>query len=82
MYGISGDDEHHPIHASEMGSAPLPLDTDVSLLVDEAELAQREAAVPNLIAEERVGMGREFFGALRKQMTGAEQGACCLFVEE
>ncbi len=54
----------------------------LSLLVDEAELAQREAAVPNLIAEERVGMGREFFGALRKQMTGAEQGACCLFVEE
>ncbi|SQC92835.1 phosphogluconate dehydratase [Cedecea neteri] len=32
---------------------------------------------PDLSAE-RVGTGRELFGALREQLSGAEQGATCI----
>ncbi|WP_017445281.1 phosphogluconate dehydratase [Gayadomonas joobiniege] len=54
----------------------------VNLLVDENTLASRQAKTPDLVAQEREGMGREFFGAIRSHMTGAEEGACSLFVEE
>lgn len=62
----------------------IRLDADnnvIELKVSDEELAQREVVVPEIIEQEREGMGREFFGAMRKQMTGAEEGACCLFVE-
>ena len=49
--------------------------------MDADVLAQREAAKPDRVAKERVGMGREFFGALRLNMTGAEQGAACVFTK-
>ena len=52
----------------------------LTLLVDETALATRQAAVPQL-AESRVGMGRELFGAMRSQLSGAETGACSLFAE-
>ena len=47
------------------------------LLVDEAELARRTAARPDLSAS-HIGMGRELFAALRENITGAEQGASCI----
>ena len=33
VFGISSDDEHNPIHASEMGSVPLHLNENESILV-------------------------------------------------
>ncbi|NDJ58003.1 phosphogluconate dehydratase [Enterobacteriaceae bacterium 4M9] len=50
---------------------------ELTLLVDEAELAQRQAFHPDLSAE-RIGTGREMFGALREKLSGAEQGATCI----
>jgi phosphogluconate dehydratase len=50
---------------------------ELTLLVDEAVLAARTAYHPDLSAE-RVGTGRELFGALREQLSGAEQGATCI----
>ncbi|MDA5537192.1 phosphogluconate dehydratase [Yersinia mollaretii] len=50
---------------------------ELSLLVDEAELAARQPTLPDISAF-HVGCGRELFGALREQLTGAEQGACCI----
>ncbi|WP_019209344.1 phosphogluconate dehydratase [Yersinia massiliensis] len=50
---------------------------ELSLLVDEAELASRHPSAPDISAF-HVGCGRELFGALREQLTGAEQGACCI----
>ncbi len=50
---------------------------ELSLLVDDAELAQRVVAQPDLSAE-HIGCGRELFGALRSQLSGAEQGASCI----
>lgn len=50
---------------------------ELSLLVDEAILAMRDAFQPDLSAE-HVGCGRELFSALRTQLSGAEQGACCI----
>ncbi|MDW9424319.1 hypothetical protein GCT62_06190, partial [Yersinia enterocolitica] len=50
---------------------------ELSLLVDEAELATRHLALPDISAF-HVGCGRELFAALREQLTGAEQGACCI----
>ncbi len=50
---------------------------ELSLLVDDAELAQRVVAIPDLSAE-HIGCGRELFGALRTQLSGAEQGASCI----
>ncbi|MCU4677365.1 phosphogluconate dehydratase [Catenovulum sp. 2E275] len=54
----------------------------VELLVDADELAKRKNAEPNLVPQERIGMGREFFGSLRSHMTGAEEGACSLFFQD
>lgn len=50
---------------------------ELTLLVDESVLAKRTAFHPDLSAE-RVGTGRELFGALREQLSGAEQGATCI----
>ena len=50
----------------------------MSLLVDQAELANREAKVTD-VAQHQVGMGREMFAGMRSTLTGAEQGACSLF---
>ncbi|WP_436892867.1 phosphogluconate dehydratase [Siccibacter turicensis] len=53
---------------------------ELTLLVDDAELAARDAFVPDLSAL-RVGTGRELFGALREKLSGAEQGATCITFE-
>lgn len=45
---------------------------EISLLVDEAVLAQRHPEQPDLSAS-HVGMGRELFTLLRENITGAEQ---------
>ncbi|PKE30760.1 phosphogluconate dehydratase [Rahnella sp. AA] len=50
---------------------------ELALMVDDAELAKRTAYQPDLSAE-HTGCGRELFGALRSQLSGAEQGACCI----
>ncbi|EJS94760.1 Phosphogluconate dehydratase-like protein [Pectobacterium wasabiae CFBP 3304] len=50
---------------------------EISLLVDEIELAQRHPEQPDLSAS-HVGMGRELFTALRENITGAEQGASAI----
>ncbi|ELY6225194.1 phosphogluconate dehydratase [Cronobacter muytjensii] len=50
---------------------------ELTLLVDDAELARREPYHPDLSAQ-RVGTGRELFGALREKLSGAEQGATCI----
>jgi phosphogluconate dehydratase len=51
---------------------------ELSLLVSEQELAQREAATCDLRSSHQ-GMGRELFSAQRLLVSGAEQGACSLF---
>lgn len=53
----------------------------LDILLDDAELATRQAAKIDLSGSHS-GMGRELFAALRTQLTGAEQGACSLFVTE
>ena len=53
----------------------------LEVLVSDAELAARDIATTDM-AESYYGMGREMFGALRQQLTGAEQGACSLFITE
>ncbi|WP_100640809.1 phosphogluconate dehydratase [Alteromonas facilis] len=53
----------------------------LSLLVDEAELAARQPMQTD-IAMHQIGMGREMFGGMRSTLTGAEEGACSLFVEQ
>jgi phosphogluconate dehydratase len=51
----------------------------LQVLVSEGELAKRNRAmIPD--REHWHGMGRELFGSLRAQFTGAEQGACSLFM--
>lgn len=50
---------------------------EISLLVDEAELARRNPQQPDLSAS-HLGMGRELFTALRENITGAEQGASAI----
>ncbi|MEY8709542.1 phosphogluconate dehydratase [Mangrovibacter phragmitis] len=50
---------------------------ELTLLVDGAELQEREPFHPDLSAQ-RVGTGRELFGALRENLSGAEQGATCI----
>ncbi|AHG19877.1 phosphogluconate dehydratase [Chania multitudinisentens RB-25] len=50
---------------------------ELQLRVDTAELAQRAAYQPELNAD-HIGCGRELFSALRSQLSGAEQGACCI----
>ena len=51
---------------------------ELSLLIDASELASRELVIEDLTRSYQ-GMGRELFGAQRKQVSGAEQGACSLF---
>jgi len=53
----------------------------LEVLVDAAEFAARTPATADL-SHNLYGMGREMFGAMRLQLTGAEQGACSLFVTE
>ncbi|WLS78655.1 phosphogluconate dehydratase [Erwinia pyri] len=50
---------------------------ELTLRVDNDELAARTAFQPDLSAE-HIGSGRELFSALRSQLSGAEQGACCI----
>jgi phosphogluconate dehydratase len=54
---------------------------DMTLHVSEAELAKREQATLDL-TQSHQGMGRELFAAMRLSLTGAEEGACSLFVEQ
>lgn len=53
----------------------------LEVLVDDAEFNGREQAKSDL-SHNFYGMGREMFGAMRAQLSGAEQGACSLFVTE
>ncbi|MEC5317335.1 phosphogluconate dehydratase [Brenneria populi subsp. brevivirga] len=50
---------------------------ELSVLIDAAELAARQIEQPDLSAQ-HIGSGRELFGALREQLSGAEQGATCI----
>ena len=50
---------------------------ELALLVDETILNARQPCQPNS-GTEQFGCGRELFGALRRQLSGAEQGACCI----
>ncbi len=50
---------------------------ELTLLVDEKELANRQAYQPDL-SSEHSGCGRELFGALRSNFSGAEEGACSI----
>lgn len=54
---------------------------EISLDVSESELQAREAASIDL-TQSHLGMGRELFAGMRSTLTGAEQGACSLFVEQ
>ncbi|MDX5407131.1 MAG: phosphogluconate dehydratase [Chromatiaceae bacterium] len=53
----------------------------LQVLVPDEEFAKRAPATMDMSAS-YFGMGREMFGALRSQLTGAEQGACSLFTTE
>jgi phosphogluconate dehydratase len=60
----------------------LELNTEtgaMDILISEEELAKREAKMPD-VAKHQIGMGREMFAGMRSTLTGAEQGACSLFV--
>ncbi len=50
----------------------------LQLLVSDEELAARPLARPNLKAA-RSGLGRQIFASLRKNMSGAEEGASSIF---
>ncbi|MCL5272341.1 MAG: phosphogluconate dehydratase [Gammaproteobacteria bacterium] len=51
----------------------------LQVLVSDEEFAKRTVTTPDL-DQYMQGMGRELFGTLRAQFTGAEQGACSLFM--
>jgi len=51
---------------------------ELTLLVEESELAQRENAIFNVNGHHQ-GMGRELFGFMRRNLSSAETGACSLF---
>ncbi|GGI75457.1 phosphogluconate dehydratase [Legionella impletisoli] len=53
----------------------------LNLEVSKAELDARQLATASL-THHYSGFGRELFGALRKELSGAEQGACSLYVSE
>ncbi len=53
---------------------------ELTLLVDEAELAKRENAIFQVNGHHQ-GMGRELFGFMRRNLSTAETGACSLFDE-
>jgi phosphogluconate dehydratase len=46
-----------------------------------AELSSREPATMDL-TDSHIGMGREIFSGMRASLSGAEEGACSLFVEQ
>jgi len=54
---------------------------ELTLLVDEAELAGREHAQFQVNGHHQ-GMGREIFGFMRRNLSSAETGACSLFDSE
>mgnify|MGYP000232825241 CR=1 FL=1 len=54
---------------------------ELTLCVDEATLAARAPKAANL-AHHQEGMGRELFAGFRNILTGAEEGACSLFVTQ
>ena len=51
---------------------------ELTLLVDEQELAKRDLAVFQVNGHHQ-GMGRELFGFMRRNLSTAETGACSLF---
>jgi len=51
---------------------------ELNLLVDEAELSQRQCAQFQKNGH-HIGMGRELFGAMRRNLSSANTGACSLF---
>lgn len=53
---------------------------ELTLLVDESELAKRENAT-FMVNGHHQGMGRELFGFMRRNLSSAETGACSLFDE-
>ncbi len=53
---------------------------ELTLLVDEKELAARENSVFQVNGHHQ-GMGRELFGFMRRNLSSAETGACSLFDE-
>lgn len=53
----------------------------INLKVSEEELAQRTNK-PADLTKHASGMGREMFAGMRLSLTGAEEGACSLFVEQ
>lgn len=53
----------------------------LKLLISDQDLAERDD-VHTDIATHQIGMGREMFAGMRSTLTGAEQGACSLFVEQ
>ncbi|MEM0909761.1 MAG: phosphogluconate dehydratase [Pseudomonadota bacterium] len=66
------------VHDGDM----IEIDTtsnEITLHVDENELSNRTAVAIDL-SESHQGMGRELFAGMRSTLTGAEQGACSLFV--
>jgi phosphogluconate dehydratase len=54
---------------------------ELSLLVSEGELAKRELALFEQ-AKHHEGMGRELFGAMRRNLSTSNTGACSLFDNE
>jgi phosphogluconate dehydratase len=54
---------------------------ELTLLVDDAELAKRENAVFEVNGHHQ-GMGRELFGFMRRNLSSAETGACSLFDDD
>ena len=51
---------------------------ELTLLVDEKELASRDVAQFQVNGHHE-GMGRELFGFMRRNLSSAETGACSLF---
>jgi phosphogluconate dehydratase len=51
---------------------------ELSLLVDEQELANRETSLFKVNGHHEA-MGRELFGFMRRNLSSAETGACSLF---
>ena len=54
---------------------------ELTLLVDDAELAKRENAIFEVNGHHQ-GMGRELFGFMRRNLSSAETGACSLFDDD
>jgi phosphogluconate dehydratase len=54
---------------------------ELTLLVDDAELANRKNAIFEVNGHHQ-GMGRELFGFMRRNLSSAETGACSLFDDD